>query len=289
MIRSSSIREPILLSIVLVAPFTAGAEVPWCGYPPGSHVPMVANLPFTADLVVEQWIDLPDGSEGHHFKRVYSIARDNDGRVSAKGSAYTTHSGGRMAFIMEICDPIAGTKTSFDECVQDANDPTSSDGCAIEKVAKVWAAPHRNPDSGPPVFPDPFKPLPPHHSSDLVPRSGETVDLGEKSIEGIKVHGYRNVGPSNLHGNGVPLTTTKEWWLSEETALEVSATTCTSGPASFHLACSGTTTIELTNIQQIEPEPELFQVPSDYEIVRQPTIKPQYLPLRQKPGDAQTQ
>jgi hypothetical protein len=47
--------------------------------------------------------------------------------------------------------------------------------------------------------------------------------------------------------------------------------------------------MELTNIQQIEPEPELFQVPSDYEIVRQPTIKPQYLPLRQKPGDAQTQ
>ena len=62
MIRSSSIREPILLSIVLVASFTAGAEVPGCGYPPGSHVPMVANLPFTADLVVEQWNDLPDGS-----------------------------------------------------------------------------------------------------------------------------------------------------------------------------------------------------------------------------------
>jgi hypothetical protein len=48
-------------------------------------------------------------------------------------------------------------------------------------------------------------------------------------------------------------------------------------------------TMELTNIQQVEPEPELCQVPSDYEIVREPTIKPQYLPRRQKPGDAQTQ
>jgi hypothetical protein len=291
MIRSSSIPKPILVGMVLVASFTAGAEVPGCSSPPGSHVPMAANLPFTADLAVEQWHELPDGSEGHHFKTVYSIARDNDGRVSAKRSGYTTQSGSRMALIMEICDPIAGTRTSFQACVQDANDPTSSNGCAVEKVAKVWDAARRNPDSGPPVFPDPFKPLPPHHSSDLVPRSGELVDLGEKRIEGVKVHGYRNVGPFNLHRscNGVPLTTTKEWWLSEETALQVSATTRTSGPASLHFACSGTMTLELTNIQQVEPEPELFQVPSDYEIVREPTIKPQYLPGRQKTGDAQTQ
>lgn len=194
-----------------------------------------------------------------------------------------------MAFIVDICDPIAGTRTSFEECVQDANDPTSSNGCAIKKVAKVWAGPRRNPDSGPQVFPDPFKPSPPHHSNYLVPRSGETVDLGEKGIEGIKVRGYSNVGPSNLHCNSVSLTTTREWWLSEETALEVSATTRTFGPASLHLVCSGTTTIELTNIQQVEPEPELFQVPSGYEIIREPTIKPQSLPPHQKTGDAQTQ
>ena len=137
MIRSSSIRKPILVSIVLVASFTAGAEVPRCSSPLGSHVPMAANLPFTADLAVEQWYELPDGSEGHHFKTVYSIARDNDGRVSSKHSGYTTQSGGSMALIMEICDPIAGTRTSFEACLQDANDPTSSNGCAVEKVKGV--------------------------------------------------------------------------------------------------------------------------------------------------------
>jgi hypothetical protein len=137
------------------------------------------------------WNYLPDGSETHHFKTVYSIARDNDGRVSVK---LAPSSGTPMAFSTDVWDPIEGTKTSFRSCVQDAKDATSSNGCAVEKLAKVWAAPRRNPDSGLPVFPDPFKPLPAHHLSDLVPRSGELVDLGEKSIEGTKVRGYRNVG-----------------------------------------------------------------------------------------------
>jgi hypothetical protein len=244
------------------------------------HIPMVANLPFTADLVKDGWGDLPDGSEGHHFKIVYSIARDNDGRVSLKYPSYKPQNGSRMAFSMEICDPIAGTMTYFHACVQDANDPTSSNGCAVEKMAKVWAAPRRKPDSGPPVFPDPFKPLPLHHSSDLVPRFGELVDLGEKDIQGVRAHGYRNVETGRGTCGGVPLTTSREWWLSEETALEVSVTTRTSGPASVHVACASTKTLELTNIKQVDPEPELFQAPPDYQIVpvdnsRKPTIKPQ--------------
>jgi hypothetical protein len=274
MICSFSIRKPIVVSIVLVASFTAGAKAPMSWPRPGFHVPMVANLPFTADLVEENWNYLPDGSETHHFKTVYSIARDNDGRVSVK---HPPSSGTPMAFLIDIWDPIAGTETSFHSCVQDAKDPTSSDGCAVEKVATVWPAPRRNPDSGPPVFPDPFKPLPAHHSSDLVPRSGELVDLGEKSIEGTKVRGYRNVATSHVTCNGVPLTTSKEWWLSEESALEVSVTTRTSGPESLHFACSGTMTFELTNIQRVDPEPDLFQVPPDYEIVRRPPIKPREL------------
>lgn len=280
MICSFSIRKPIVVSIVLVASFTAGAKAPMSWPRPGIRVPMVANLPFTADLVEDKWNYLADGSETHHWKTVYSIARDNDGRVSVK---LAPSSGTPMAFSTDIWDPIEGTRTSFRSCVNDAKDATSSNGCAVEKVAKVRAAPRRNPDSGLPVFPDPFKPLPAHHLSDLVPRSGELVDLGEKSIEGTKVRGYRNVGTTpHITYNGEPLTTSKEWWLSEEAALEVLVTTRTSGPASLHFAGSGTTTLELTNIQRVNPDPDLFQVPPDYEIVRMPPIKPRELPSSDK-------
>jgi hypothetical protein len=45
----------------------------------------------------------------------------------------------------------------------------------------------------------------------LKSRKAELVDLGEKSIEGTKVRGYRNVATSHVTCNGVPLTTSKEW------------------------------------------------------------------------------
>jgi hypothetical protein len=298
----TSFRVPVLVGFVLASSFRAAAEAPICSLlgmpfapffletvaaepviPPMLLVPMVANLPFTADISYS--VVLPDGSEGDTFKHLSSIARDRDGRVSVKSRGYRIQNAGRMAFSMEICDPVAGTTTSFQACVDGANDPTSSDGCAVKKMAHVQAGPDRRPDSGLPVFPDPFKPLPAHHSSAFVPRSGELVDLGEKDMEGVRVHGYRNVGG--------PQNSCKEWWLSEKTALEVSATTrrlakaeTEESPTSVPVKCLGGVTFELRNIQQVEPERELFQVPPDYEIVTidntwkgtvpwKPTVKPQ--------------
>jgi hypothetical protein len=306
----SSFWKVVLLGFVLASSLSAGAEAPMCsllgmsfapfflhtvmGEPiivrlPVLLFPMVANLPFTADVSNSV---LPDGSEGDTFK-VASIARDRDGRVSMKSRAYRLQNADRMAFSMEVCDPIAGTTTSFQACVDGANDATSSDGCAVKKVAHVRAGPHLRPDL--PVFPDPFKPLPAHHSSAFVPRSGELVDLGEKDVEGVRVHGYRNVDVADHHNacDSVPVSTSKEWWLSEKTALEVSATVRTSadgeseeGSTSLPEKCLGGVTIELTNIQRVEPEPELFKMPPDYEVVPidntwkrtvpwKPTVKPQ--------------
>jgi hypothetical protein len=286
MIRLTSFRKPVLVSIVLGASFTARAEVPMCSVLDIPLVPMVADLPFTGDVVGSRWGYLPDGSEGHKFKLVYSIARDSDGRVSAKDLRFEPKSG-RMAFSMTICDPLSGTRTSFHACVDGAHGPTSSDGCAVEKVAQVRPGPHRKPDSGLPVFPDPFKPEPAHHASSFVPGSGELVDLGEKDMEGVRVHGYHHVGTHHGSCNGVPLTTSREWWLSEKAALEVSVTTRTSfkedseaSPTSRPVGCLSAMTIELTNIQQVEPERELFQVPPNYKIVPidntwKPKIKPE--------------
>jgi hypothetical protein len=99
------------------------------------------------------------------------------------------------------------------------------------------------------------------------------------------VHGYRNVGG--------PQNSCKEWWLSEKAGLEISATTrrlakaeTEESPPSVPGKCLGGVTFELTNIQRVEPEPELFKTPPDYEIVPidntwkgtvpwKPSVKPQ--------------
>jgi hypothetical protein len=301
MICLSSFRKPVLLGIALTAWFAAGAEATMCTVvyvpflhnltipltPPMPLVPMVANLPFTADISGS--ILLPDGSEGGAAVQLYSIARDNEGRVLLRSRSSS------LTVMVTICDPVSGTRTTFQACADTAADPSSGDGCAVKKAARVAAAPHRSPDSGLPVFPDPFKPLPPHHSSAFVPRSAELVDLGEKDLEGVRVHGYRNVDVAEQQNacDGVPVSTSKEWWLSEKDALEVSATIRRAAkgesgesPASLPEKCLGGVTVRLTNIQWAEPEPELFKAPPDYEIVPienswkgtvpwKPTVKPQ--------------
>jgi hypothetical protein len=307
MIRLSSIRRPVLVGIVLTAWFTSGAEAPMCTtiYMPFVHnptislptpvplIPMVADLAFTADVSAS--IVLADGSEVNTVEQLSSIARDSEGRVSVKSRGHRTQIGGPMTFNMTICDPVSGTETTFQACEDNASDPASSDKCSAKKAARVSSGPHRSPDSSLPVFPDPSKPLPAHHSSAFVPRSGELVDLGEKDLEGVRVHGYRNVDvrEQDLTCIGVPVNTSKEWWLSEKSALEVSVTIRKSanGESEENLTplpekCLGGVTIKLTNIRWAEPEPELFKAPPDYRIIPidntwkgtvpwKPTVKPQ--------------
>jgi hypothetical protein len=287
MIFLPSFRKLVLVGIVFASSFNACAEATMCSViylpvtswrplfsPPMPLVPMVANLPFTADILGS--IVLPDGSEGGTVEQLYSIARDSDGRVSVKSAGYKTQGDGPMTFNVTICDPVSGTRTNFQACAENATYPASSSRCAVEKTARVSDAPHRSPDSGSPVFPDPSKPLPAHHASHFVPRSGELVDLGEKDMEGLRVHGYRNVDVAVQQNtcDGVPVSISKEWWLSEKTALEVSATTRRSAkaesvgsPSPLPANCLGGVTIKLTNIQQVEPDRELFRTPPDYKII----------------------
>jgi hypothetical protein len=89
-------------------------------------------------------------------------------------------------------------------------------------------------------------------------RREETLD--PRVIEGVQANGHRvtTTVPAGAIGNDQPITIVSEEWVSPD--LNVLVLTQHSDPR------SGESTYRLVNILRVEPDPSLFQVPSDYTI-----------------------
>lgn len=88
-------------------------------------------------------------------------------------------------------------------------------------------------------------------------------DLGTQVIDGLGVEGKRTTMtiPANAQGNDKPFDIVTERWFSKE--LETYILVKNSDPR------SGEHTIKTTITSRAEPDPALFQVPSDYTITQQ--------------------
>lgn len=82
-------------------------------------------------------------------------------------------------------------------------------------------------------------------------------------IDGIQVEGERMTvtTPAGAEGNDRPLTRVCEHWRSEE--LKITILSKCSDPR------YGSSITRLENLDRSEPDPALFQVPPDYEIVEE--------------------
>lgn len=85
--------------------------------------------------------------------------------------------------------------------------------------------------------------------------------LGTQTIDGILAESERTTVtfPIGAVGNDRPITTVSETWTASE--LKIVVLRKNSDPR------NGDSTTRLTNISRLEPDPSLFQIPSDYEIV----------------------
>jgi hypothetical protein len=85
--------------------------------------------------------------------------------------------------------------------------------------------------------------------------------LGTQMMEGVNVVGLRmtTVIEAGAQGNDAPITTTSEDWFSERLGQTVLRRS--SDPR------DGEATTHLTNVSLSEPDPTLFQVPAEYQIV----------------------
>jgi len=94
-----------------------------------------------------------------------------------------------------------------------------------------------------------------------------TESLGKQMIEGVEAEGTRTTFtiPAGKIGNAQAIQIVTEKWYSS--ALQTVVMETRSDPR------SGTTTRQLTNINQTEPDPELFKVPANYTMQDKPAFR----------------
>jgi hypothetical protein len=88
--------------------------------------------------------------------------------------------------------------------------------------------------------------------------------LAAQSMHGIVASGTRvtRTIPAGTIGNTQAIETVRETWMADD--LKVPLMTKVSDPR------TGTTVTELTNINRSQPDPALFQIPSDYTVKKAP-------------------
>ena len=205
---------------------------------------VVLGLPYTADVTNSVVQTLADGNTISRTTAGH-VARDGQGRTYMKedisGGPWAQKAGTTMTF---ISDPVAGYAY-----VLDAN----------RKVAVRREFKPRNGDRSW-TRPDGAGPF----SSDAKDRLES--DLGSQQISGVAATGksITRTIPAGAMGNAQPIVAKSEIWTSPD--LQVVVLSKRNDPR------MGVSTYSLNNIQRVEPNAALFQIPSDYAVQDAPAF-----------------
>lgn len=233
---------------VVVRTFGPGGDaVRFMGFEAGIGGRTVTNAPFTATVSTQVTRTLSDGNKIDQTI-TGTVARDSQGRtrrdVALPAAMLASTTDGAAPRAVFINDPVSGTTYILH--------PDSKTANQVPFRAMKWA---RRPlvrafrkDTG--------------ISGNEEKFSGEvtTTDLGTQTINGVLAQGTRvtRTIPAGRIGNEKPIVIVTERWYSPD--LQTYVLRKTTNPL------TGDTTFQLTNIQQGEPDPALFQVPSDYTV-----------------------
>jgi hypothetical protein len=248
--------SPTAVSVVSNGGWTVSSIGP--GMPGGA----VIGVPYSAEQVTEHVQTLSDGTHISQPSPKVMFYRDSQGRTRIERT-FPLPPGVSAAEIavpsfIEISDPVSGVHYTLEprnHMARKMSFPTAPPPPSASNSATASAPSGR-------VLPRTI-PAPPVSASD-----GQTQrpqfsheSLGTETVEGILAEGSRTtvVYPTGAMGNDRPITTVSETWMSPE--LKVVVLSKNSDPR------NGESTTRLTNISRAEPDPSLFQIPSDYEIV----------------------
>jgi hypothetical protein len=228
----------------------------------------VTGMPYSAQQTTEHVQTLADGTRITNPSQKVMLYRDSLGRTRTErtlaappGAAAAGIAG--PGFI-EIFDPVSGNRYTLDPRNHTARQmaappppPPPPPGSA--SASRATAPAQRVVAVGKPyqVISDP-----PAAEQTQRPRAQVSREsLGTQTMEGVLVQGERRttVYPEGFFGNDRPITAVSEIWTSPD--LNMVVLSKNSDPR------SGESTTRLTNISRAEPDPSLFQVPPDYEIV----------------------
>jgi hypothetical protein len=224
----------------------------------GPGMKTIAGAPYSAVEVTERSQTLPNGNVITQ-KNQSNVSRDGMGRVrmettlsERRGPGQSQANGTAMAqtprTVITIHDPVAGVSRELDTQTKVAHEqplPGFRGGNGAAPGARTGRGPNasavRTPVADPNVV---------------------TESLAMQTINGVQATGTRvtRTIPAGEIGNAQPIQIIHETWQSVD--LKVPVMVKNVDPR------TGTTTTQLTNITRSEPDPGLFQAPSDYTVTR---------------------
>jgi hypothetical protein len=240
-------------------------------------IPAIANAPFTAEATTEFTQTLGDGNRIDR-RFTTSMARDTRGRtrreqdIAMVGPMFVLQGGGavpeKFAVQMRTRGQWTGAATSQAEPPRFIviNDPTDGVTYTLDEQRKSARRSRMAPGLGAIRVREELAKI--EGANVAAVRSAVdattepvTESLGTEQFEGVTAEGTRSTTtiPAGQIGNLLPIAVVTEQWFSKE--LQVAVLITRRDPR------SGDTVYRLTNIVRAEPPPDLFTVPSDYQII----------------------
>jgi hypothetical protein len=209
---------------------------------PDIFVTPIPNNPFTASVNVDRVNIRADGSTAT-FKNAREIGRDSRGRIFNEiRSAVEGGSSDSPAHVgMHIYDPETRVSTTVND----------------EQHIFFRSTVNRPPEMVPPSF------LSASSGLNTLPQNQFTKeeDLGNKTIEGLAVHGVRQTQNVPATDGGKAAVITDEYWYCEDLRINL--------VLKHHDTRTGGVTLTVTGVSRVEPNASLFSVPQGYRPARQ--------------------
>ena len=214
------------------------------------HGQAFIGAPYSAEEVFDHTQTLADGTHITQKTQVSKVFRDSQGRSRRELHLFRGMNVDDV-MIVQIVDPVSGFSYILDPYnhvahrfapPEEAKGPTRSD-------QNVRVAPSTT-----------VQPLAPSQSRTDRPEIS-TESLGSQIIEGVNAEGHKTTTtfPIGTMGNDRPLVRVMESWFSPE--LRITVLTKNSDPR------MGESVMQLRNIERSEPDPAMFSVPPDYQVV----------------------
>jgi hypothetical protein len=252
------IRPRILLLIVAMVVLTMpgvsnGQTTPQVPSPKRADLTRVA---YSADQITETTQVLADGTT-INLRKLTKVYRDSRGRLRYENFGPATESPegwNQVPFDITIIDEAAGV--TYDLNPRD-HTARKDDSVAKQRASRAAGEP-QNPGAA--------------AQATRPQRQFSRESLGKQTIEGFEAEGIRVTVtfPVGTFGNDRPTQRVSERWFSRELG-QVLLDNTTDPHA-------GESVQRLTNIVREEQPPELFEVPPDYTIVQEQTVRPALQP-----------
>ncbi len=205
---------------------------------------VVTGAPMTATITVSHSQTLSDGNT-IQTENQSTEYRDSQGRVRREVpfKLVTPSTGATEGTMVVIMDPVAGKRYVLNP---------------QKKTAHEMPLRPPHPPNG-----EPAMKMGPDGTEGVGMKLGQDVTtepLGTKTILGLQAQGTRvtRTIPAGQIGNAKPISVVTERWVSND--LQIPLTMRHTDPM------MGTMTSTVTSVTRGEPDPSLFQVPSDYKI-----------------------